>query len=256
VKKRQAIIDSAVRLFGSIGFDATTTLEIENEAGVTEPLIYYHFKGKDDLFTGIIDAVFSELFSRINALEKNMTSPFGQIRKLIELQYDIAEEMSDEVRLIAHACPARLNDPEDICARNVKEYRRRLLGYLTRSLSEGIESGEFAPVPLEQTAILILSMIDSIVRYSKIDRDLAELYSVETRVLNQAVTRNADRFPNDFMFPLSRDEIERISQIVTSSKIKFSKSVRAFLEQGVAMLSSVLRSKRAIQVNIPIMRAS
>jgi len=56
------------------------------------------------------------------------------------------------------------------------------------------------------------------------------------------------------MFPLSRDEIERISQIVTSSKIKFSKRVRAFSEQGVAMLSSVLRSKRAIQVNIQIMR--
>ncbi len=87
-----------------------------------------------------------------------------------------------------------------------------------------------------------------------LDRDLAELYGVETRVLNQAVTRNADRFPNDFMFPLSRDEIERISQIVTSSKIKFSKRVRAFSEQGVAMLSSVLRSKRAIQVNIQIMR--
>jgi hypothetical protein len=87
-----------------------------------------------------------------------------------------------------------------------------------------------------------------------LDRDLAELYGVETRILNQAVTRNADRFPNDFMFPLSRAEIERISQIVTSSKIKFSKNVRAFTEQGVAMLSSVLRSKRAIQVNIQIMR--
>jgi hypothetical protein len=87
-----------------------------------------------------------------------------------------------------------------------------------------------------------------------LDRDLAELYGVETRVLNQAVTRNSDRFPTDFMFPLSRDEIETISQIVTSSNIKFSKSVRAFTEQGVAMLSSVLRSKRAIQVNIQIMR--
>ena len=87
-----------------------------------------------------------------------------------------------------------------------------------------------------------------------LDRDLAELYGVETRVLNQAVTRNADRFPDDFMFPLSRAEIESISQIVISSKIKFSKNVRAFTEQGVAMLSSVLRSKRAIQVNIQIMR--
>ena len=87
-----------------------------------------------------------------------------------------------------------------------------------------------------------------------LDRDLAELYDVETRVLNQSVSRNIERFPEDFMFSLTREEIMRISQIVISSEIKFSKSVRCFTEQGVAMLSSVLRSKRAIQANIQIMR--
>lgn len=90
-----------------------------------------------------------------------------------------------------------------------------------------------------------------------IDRDLAALYNVETRVLNQAVRRNIDRFPDDFMFSLTRDEIMRISQIVTSSshkKLKFSKSVMVFTEHGVAMLSSVLNSPRAVQVNIQIMR--
>ncbi len=171
MKKKQAIIDSATRLFGSIGFDATTTIEIANEAGVTEPLIYYHFKGKDDLFTQIITATFSEYFSRIDALEKNPVSPFGQIQKLIELQYDITAEMPDAVRLIANACPARLSDPEDICAGYVKEYHRRLLGYLNRFISKGIESGEFAPVPLEETSYLILSVINGIVRYSRINRD-------------------------------------------------------------------------------------
>jgi tyrosine-protein phosphatase YwqE len=71
-----------------------------------------------------------------------------------------------------------------------------------------------------------------------LDRDLARLYGVETRVLNQAVKRNSDRFPPDFAFVLSRVEIERISQIVTSSlALKFSKQVRAFTEQGVVMLS-------------------
>ena len=92
-----------------------------------------------------------------------------------------------------------------------------------------------------------------------LDRDLAELYGVETRALNQAVRRNIDRFPDDFMFPLERDEIERISQIVISSagrrdSLKFSKNVLVYTEQGIAMLSSVLSSKRAIQVNIAIMR--
>jgi len=88
-----------------------------------------------------------------------------------------------------------------------------------------------------------------------LDRDLAELYGVETRVLNQAVGRNKKRFPEDFMFTLTREEITRISQSVTSSKIKFSKRVTAFTEQGVAMLSSVLNSDRAIEANIAIMRA-
>ena len=88
-----------------------------------------------------------------------------------------------------------------------------------------------------------------------LDRDLANLYEVETRVLNQAVGRNIKRFPEDFMFALTRDEIMRISQIVTSSDIKYAKRVHAFTEQGVAMLSSVLRSERAVEVNIAIMRA-
>ena len=87
-----------------------------------------------------------------------------------------------------------------------------------------------------------------------LDRDLAELYGVETRVLNQAVSRNKKRFPEDFMFTLAREEIKRISQSVTSSKIKYSKRVTAFTEQGVAMLSSVLRSKNASLVNVRIIR--
>jgi hypothetical protein len=86
-----------------------------------------------------------------------------------------------------------------------------------------------------------------------LDKDLARLYGVETRVLNQAVKRNAKRFPEDFMFYLTRDEIKRMSQIVTS--LKFYKRVTVFTEQGVAMLSGVLNSDRAIQVNIAIMRA-
>ena len=93
--------------------------------------------------------------------------------------------------------------------------------------------------------------------------DLAELYGVETKVLNQAVKRNNTRFPDDFMFQLSDNEEENLkSQFVTSSLSNFSsgyggKRVNSyvFTEQGVAMLSSVLRSDKAIQVNIAIMRA-
>jgi hypothetical protein len=88
-----------------------------------------------------------------------------------------------------------------------------------------------------------------------LDRDLAELYGVETKVLNQAVSRNIKRFPEDFMFQLTMKEFENLkSQIVTSSWGGIRKLPFVFTEQGVAMLSSVLNSKRAIQVNIQIMR--
>ncbi|MBU0507299.1 ORF6N domain-containing protein [bacterium] len=89
-----------------------------------------------------------------------------------------------------------------------------------------------------------------------LDRDLAELYGVPTRTLNQAVTRNSDRFPPDFMFVLTEEEFENLrSQIVIANWGMVRFPPRAFTEQGVAMLSSVLRSKQAVQVNILIMRA-
>ena len=90
-----------------------------------------------------------------------------------------------------------------------------------------------------------------------LDRDLAELYGVETKALNQAVKRNADRFPSDFMVQLTKEECLR-SQIVTlnESRGKHLKYLPyAFTESGIAMLSSVLRSPTAIQTNIRIMRA-
>ncbi|MFC1596280.1 ORF6N domain-containing protein [Candidatus Margulisiibacteriota bacterium] len=91
-----------------------------------------------------------------------------------------------------------------------------------------------------------------------LDRDLADLYGVETRTLNQAVRRNLERFPDDFMFQLTKEETENWkSQIVISNseKMGLRKQPLAFTEQGVAMLSSVLNSRRAIEINIQIMRA-
>jgi hypothetical protein len=125
-------------------------------------------------------------------------------------------------------------------------------------------------IPAEQIALRIRHFRGERVL---LDFDLAALYGVETRVLNQAVRRNADRFPADFMFQLSSKETETLSQLVTpsvpghdvsnSSQIVMSsgkyrgKRYRpyAFTEQGVAMLSSVLNSESAVKMNIAIMRA-
>ncbi|WP_317898235.1 ORF6N domain-containing protein [Aurantibacillus circumpalustris] len=89
-----------------------------------------------------------------------------------------------------------------------------------------------------------------------LDKDLASLYEVETKVLKQAVKRNIDRFPEDFMFELTKEESDSLrSQFVTLKRGGHVKYLpMAFSEQGVAMLSSVLNSKRAIKVNIQIIR--
>ncbi|MEI6042087.1 MAG: ORF6N domain-containing protein [bacterium] len=115
---------------------------------------------------------------------------------------------------------------------------------------------------IEEVSLNISLIKDNIyiIRGQKVmlDRDLAILYEVQTMRLNQSVKRNLDRFPNDFMFELTREETDNwISQNVISNP-SLKKSLRkpplAFTEQGVAMLSGVLNSKLAIQVNIQIMR--
>jgi len=111
------------------------------------------------------------------------------------------------------------------------------------------------------TLIPVESIVDKIIllRGEKvlIDRDLAELYDVETKQLKRAVRRNINRFPEDFMFQLTKEEYRSLrSQFGTLKKGAHSKyPPMAFTEQGVAMLSSVLNSDRAIEVNIAIMRA-
>ena len=86
------------------------------------------------------------------------------------------------------------------------------------------------------------------------DHDLALLYGVQTKVLNQSVKRNQERFPEDFMFSLTKEEEDNLkSQIVTSNYGR-RKPIKAFTEQGITMLSSVLNSPKAIQINIQIIR--
>src|SRR5438093_1419084 len=96
-----------------------------------------------------------------------------------------------------------------------------------------------ASLPVERVARFIF-----LARGEKVllDRDLAVLYGVETRALNQAVRRNLNRFPTDFLFELSRQEIRALAELREDSEFRHSKAAFAFTEQGVAMLSSVLRS--------------
>ena len=115
----------------------------------------------------------------------------------------------------------------------------------------------------DETALITLDLIERkiyVVREQKVmlDSDLAKLYGVATKVFNQSVGRNLQRFPEDFRFQLTEEEFESLrSHIVTSKKGRGGRRYLpyVFTEQGVAMLSGVLNSERAVQVNIGIMRA-
>lgn len=105
----------------------------------------------------------------------------------------------------------------------------------------------------------VISQKIYIIRGKKVmlDKDLAELYDVETKILNKAVKRNIERFPADFMLHITQSEAENLRFQIGTSKIKAGGTrylPYAFTEQGIAMLSSVLHSERAIQINIQIMR--
>jgi len=117
LNKKQNIIQAATHLFAEQGFEGTTTLQIANEADVTEPLIYYHFKGKDEVFSHILETSFKKYFSRLEALERETGTQFKRIEALLDFHFRFVEEMSDESYIGVSTCPAKLKDPEHICTK-------------------------------------------------------------------------------------------------------------------------------------------
>ena len=93
--KKQDLLKAAVQLFSKLGFDGTTTLEIAEAAHVTEPVVYYHFKNKDGLFTHILLSTFAEYFDRLNKLVNNTPTQFEKIEDLIDLHFLFIDEFYD-----------------------------------------------------------------------------------------------------------------------------------------------------------------
>ena len=162
--KKQDIVQAATLLFAEQGFDGTTTLQISKDAGITEPVIFYYFRTKDELFTSIIASTFETFFAHLENLPENTDTEFEKIENLIALHLDIVKEMPDEIYLAVSACPARLKDPDGICRKSIQEIRRRLKNYLTGCLEAGMGSGEFHTVPKDATVNLIGAMLNGLIR--------------------------------------------------------------------------------------------
>jgi len=162
--KKQDIIQAATLLFSEQGFDGTTTLQISKKASITEPVIWYHFKGKDELFTRIISDTFTRYYEHLDGLPQKTRTEFEKIANLIALHLDIVEEMPDQIYLAASSCPARLKDPDGVCRRHIETMNRRLKNYLIGCLKAGIVRGEFYPVDVAATVDLMIVLLVGLLR--------------------------------------------------------------------------------------------
>jgi len=169
--KKHELVRAAIQLFAEHGFDGTTTLRIAKAAGVTEPLIYYHFNNKDGLFTYILERAFADYFERLDRLPPKSAKAFTRIEALIALHMDIALERPEETYLIASTCPAKLKDGAHVCARLISQMRKRLTRYLSDCLKEGIQQGEFHKVNVPQTVNVLLVLIQGILRQHALGLD-------------------------------------------------------------------------------------
>ena len=169
--KKHELVRAAIRLFAENGFDGTTTLRIAKAAGVTEPLIYYHFNNKDGLFTHILENAFADYFTRLDQLPAQAPKAFERIEAIIGLHMDIAMEKPEETYLIASTCPAKLKDGVHVCARLIGEGRKRITRYLSECLKEGIEKGEFVKVNISQTVNVLIVLIQGILRQHALGLD-------------------------------------------------------------------------------------
>jgi len=164
MSKKDNIIKAATHLFANQGFDGTTTKQISVEASITEPLIYYHFTGKDEIYTSILASVYDEYFSRLKTLPGKTDTQFEKIENLCKLQFQLINKMPDEMVLIVSQKPGKLVDPENVYSKYSQSKNRRLKSYLSNCLKKGIHSGEFAKVSINETASVLLIMIDGILR--------------------------------------------------------------------------------------------
>ncbi len=171
MEKKQSLINSAIKLFAKNGFDATSTASIGKHAGVTEPLIHYHFKNKDGLFSYILDAIFSEYFSRFDVLHRDADTEFEKLENLILFHSQFADDFPAETHIIMRSCPAKFQDTARIFAKYVRDQEKRLDAYISTCLESGIKSGEFKKVPVVATTGILLAMINGLMRRKSLKQD-------------------------------------------------------------------------------------
>jgi AcrR family transcriptional regulator len=168
---KQELVNTAVHLFTTQGFDSTTTAELAFATGITEPVIYYYFKNKEDLFTYILIKTFDIYFSRLDALDKPSQTQFEKIANLIRFHFRFVKDFPQETFMIVTACPAKLRESGHVCASKVEEQRVRLTNYISECLRQGIKTNEFRKVPIKATTGFLLASVNGLLRRRSLKLD-------------------------------------------------------------------------------------
>ncbi len=164
VNRKTSIFKTAVSLFASQGYDATTTLQIAKEVGVTEPAVFYHFQSKNAFFSTILEAAAKAYFDRIDVLLLDGKTAFESLESLIHLHFTVVTEEAEFMSILLRTCPARLDDPEGTCSKIYREVRSKLKIVLRKILEKGMESGEFILVDIETTSNILIALLLGLMR--------------------------------------------------------------------------------------------
>ena len=164
MNKRESIFKTGIRLFAAQGFEATTTLQIAREVGVTEPAVFYHFKSKSAFFSAILEQAISVYIDRIDRLDPASITAFERLAALIRIHFAVVAEEPALMRILLRACPARLEDPDSTCITVYRKARKRLQAGIREILEQGTASGEFNSVDIDATANMMIAMLNGLMR--------------------------------------------------------------------------------------------
>ena len=164
MNKRQIILDTAVRLFAAQGYEATTTLQIAREVGVTEPAVFYHFKNKESLFSVILEEALNVCLQRLDAVDIETSTPFDSLESLIRIHFSIVAEIPERMSILLRTCPARLEDPQSTCTKVYREARSKLKTMLGKILEKGTDAGDFVQIEIDATANMLIAMLNGLMR--------------------------------------------------------------------------------------------
>ena len=146
MNKKAAIFKTAIRLFAAQGYEATTTLQIAREVGVTEPTVFYHFKNKSALFSTIIETASAIYMEQLNRLHPSGLTAFDAIEALIRMHFSIVSHEPECMCILIRTCPARFEDQENACIRSYRRSRTKLKRTVSEIIERGMVQNEFRPV--------------------------------------------------------------------------------------------------------------